>query len=264
MEAKAQTVVAVTVNGRLFGLVGIADAVKRDAAEAVALLRAQGIRPVMVTGDNERTARAVAAQVGIEEVWAQVLPGEKAAVVRELQAAGRRVLMVGDGINDAPALIQAEIGVAIGAGTDIAIESADVVLVGNRLSAIAEARDIGASSFRKTKQNLVIAFGFNSIGVLLAVSGLVGPVWAMVAMIFSASIVLANSFGARLGRGLAVDIARFLDHSALATLGMLQPKNLRRWAWGRRPAACASLVGLSFGLGAVWVLVLGAPLVSSI
>ena len=264
MEAKAQTVVAVAVNGRLLGLVGIADAVKPDAAEAVARLRTQGIRPVMVTGDNERTARAVAAQVGIDQVWAQVLPGEKAAVVRQLQDDGHRVLMVGDGINDAPALTQSDIGVAMGAGTDIAMESSDVVLVGNRLSAVVEARDIGAGSFRKTKQNLAIAFGFNGIGVPLAVTGLVGPVWAMLAMISSVSIVLANSFGARLSSGLAVSIARFFGRSAVATLGMVRPRQLRRWAWGRRSAAFAGLVGLSFGLGAVWVVVLGAPLVGRI
>ncbi len=137
----------------------------------------------------------MAAEVGIEEVFAEVLPGEKAARVRDLQDAGYRVAMVGDGINDAPALMQADIGIAIGAGTDIAIESADVVLVGERLAAVADAYHIGRSTYRKTIQNLWLAFAFNGIGVPLAVSGLVPPTWAMAAMVASVSIVLLNSFG---------------------------------------------------------------------
>jgi cation transport ATPase len=128
------------VGGELAGIVAIADAVKPDAREAVAQLRALGIRPVMLTGDAERTARAVAAEVGIEEVRARVLPQEKAERVRELQRAGARVAFVGDGINDAPALMQADVGIAIGAGTDIPIESSDVILIGGRLSAEAAAR----------------------------------------------------------------------------------------------------------------------------
>jgi Cu+-exporting ATPase len=152
----------------------------------------------MLTGDNQRAAATVAASVAITEYRAGLLPQDQAALVRELQAAGHRVVVVGDGINDAPALTQADIGIAMGAGTDIAIESADIVLTGSRLSAVADARDIGVSSFRKTKQNLAVALSFNGIGVPLAVTGLLAPVWAMIAMIASVSTVLANSFGARL------------------------------------------------------------------
>jgi heavy metal translocating P-type ATPase len=198
LEEAARTVVAVVVDGAVLGVIAIADPVKPDARRTVEELRRRGIAAVMLTGDNERTARAVAAQVGITEVRAQVLPDEKAAAVRELQAAGHRVAMVGDGINDAPALMQADVGIAIGAGTDIAIESSDVILVGERLSAVADAWDIGRNSYARTKQNLGIAFAFNGVGIPAATTGLVHPVWAMAAMVASVSMVLLNSFGVRL------------------------------------------------------------------
>ncbi len=196
--ALARTVVAVAIDGSLAGMVAVADAVKPDARQAIRRMRQEGLEPVMLTGDNWHTARAVAAEVGIDEIFAEVLPGEKAGKVRELQGQGLRVAMVGDGINDAPALMQADVGIAIGAGTDIAIEAADVVLVGERLTAIVDAYHIGGSSYRKTVQNLVLAFSFNGIGVPLAVSGLVPPIWAMVAMVASVSAVLINSFAGRL------------------------------------------------------------------
>jgi Cu+-exporting ATPase len=264
MEEAAQTVVAVARDGRLLGLLGIADAIKPDAAEAVRRLQAAGITPIMVTGDNPATARAVAKVVGIEAVHAGMLPDQKAQVVRELQGQGHKVVMVGEGINDAPALTQADIGIAMGAGTDIAIESADVVLVGNRLTAVADARDIGASSFHKTKQNLVIAFGFNGIGVPLAVTGLVQPTWAMIAMISSVSIVLANSFAARLSGGLARDIAGFLGRSGLSTLAKLAPAELRHWAVTARAGAVLATVALAFGIGVAFVVALGAPVVGGL
>ena len=198
LEEKGQTAVGVAREGDLVGLIGIADTIKEDAAEAIARMKAAGLIPVMITGDNERTARAVAVEVGIEEVLAQVLPEDKAARIRELQHEGRRVAMVGDGINDAPALTQADVGIAIGAGTDIAIESADVVIMGDRLGAVMDAHEIGKGSYTKTKQNLALAFSFNGIGVPLAVSGLVHPVWAMVAMISSVTGVLSNSFAGQL------------------------------------------------------------------
>jgi len=186
------------------GLIAIADTLKEDAREAIARMKAAGLEPIMITGDNERTARAVADAVGIEEVLAGVLPDEKAAKVRELQAAGMngrspaRVVMVGDGINDAPALMQADVGIAIGAGTDIAIESSDVILMGDRLGGVVDAYHIGRRSYRKTVQNLILAFAFNGIGVPAATTGLVHPVWAMLAMVLSVSAVLLNSFGGRL------------------------------------------------------------------
>lgn len=171
---------------------------KPDARETVARLREMGVEAVMLTGDNHRTARAVAREAGITEFRAQVLPQDKAEAVRALQRQGYRVAMVGDGINDAPALMQADVGIAIGAGTDIAIESADVVLVGHRLTAVVEAFSIGRLSYRKSVQNLALAFSFNGIGVPLAVTGLVHPAWAMIAMAASVTAVLTNSFAGKL------------------------------------------------------------------
>ncbi len=198
MQAAGNTVIAVAVDGKVAALIAIADQLKADARETVERLRAAGLDPVMLTGDNARTARAVAERVGISEYRAEVLPQDKAATVRDLQRQGYRVAMVGDGINDAPALMQADVGIAIGAGTDIAIESADVVLIGERLGAVVDAYHIGKASYRKTAQNLTLAFAFNGIGVPLAATGLVHPVWAMIAMAASVSIVLINSFAGRL------------------------------------------------------------------
>ncbi len=198
MQQSGYTVVVVAVDGRPAALIAIADQLKPDARQAIERMRGLGLEPVMLTGDNARTARAVAEQVGIEEFYAQVLPQDKAARVRELQHKGYRVAMVGDGINDAPALMQADVGIAIGAGTDIAIESADVVIIGERLGAVVDAYLISRASVRKTVQNLTLAFTFNGVGVPLAVTGLVHPVWAMIAMVASVSTVLTNSFGGRL------------------------------------------------------------------
>jgi len=198
MQAEAQTVIAVVVEDELAAVVSIADPLKPDARDAVDRLREAGLEPVMLTGDNRRTAAAVARRLGIGEVHAEVLPAQKAERIRALQRDGTRVAMVGDGINDAPALMQADVGIAIGAGTDIAIESADVVLVGERLTAVVDAIDIGRASYRKTVQNLALAFSFNGIGVPLATTGLVHPVWAMIAMAASVTAVLTNSFAGRL------------------------------------------------------------------
>ena len=200
MQGEGKTAVVVAHDKTALGLIAITDAIKPDAAEAVALLQKQNIEVIMLTGDNRSTAESVAAQVDINRVFAEMLPGDKAGTLRDLQADGHRVIMVGDGINDAPALMQADVGMAIGAGTDIAIESADIVLTGERLTAVVDAIDIGRSSYRKTVQNLWIAFTFNGIGVPLAVTGLVRPGWAMAAMVASVSLVLLNSFGGRLVR----------------------------------------------------------------
>ncbi len=198
MQAGGNTVIALALDGDLSALLAIADQIKPDAIEAIARLREAGLEPVMLTGDNSRTARAVAEKVGISEYRAEVLPQEKAEAVRELQRRGYRVAMVGDGINDAPSLMQADVGIAIGAGADIAIESADIVLVGERLGAVVDAFHIGKASYRKTVQNLSLAFAFNGIGVPLAVTGLLHPVWAMIAMAASVTAVLTNSFAGRL------------------------------------------------------------------
>ena len=197
-EARAHTAVLLAVDGKPAAVLALADTLKADACEAVSALRQKGVTPLLVTGDNRLTAETIARQAGIDSVHAEILPQDKAGIVRELQAQGRRVAMVGDGINDAPALTQADVGIAIGAGTDIAIESSDVVLVGARIGAVGEAIGIGAISYRKTVQNLWLAFFFNGIGVPLATTGLVHPSWAMIAMALSVSAVLANSFGGRL------------------------------------------------------------------
>ncbi len=194
LQSEGKTVVVIGRNGRAAGLISISDTVKEDAESLVSSLKLHGLQPVMLTGDNRRTVEKVASQVGIIQVYAEVLPWEKSDIVHQLQQKGDRVIMVGDGINDAPALMQADIGIAIGAGTDIAIEAADIILTGSRLSAITEAFIVGRSSYRKTVQNLWIAFSFNGIGVPLAASGLVQPVWAMAAMVASVSLVLINSF----------------------------------------------------------------------
>lgn len=194
LQESGNTVVGVVEDGVLLGFIAIADTIKTDARVAVKRLEALGITPVMLTGDNMYTARAVAQAVGIREVRADTLPDEKAVEIRKLQQGGHRVMMVGDGINDAPALSQADVGVALGAGTDIAIEAADVVIMGEHLTTVAEAISIGRNSYRKTAQNIALAFSFNGVGIPLAISGLIGPSWAMLAMVTSVSVVLANSF----------------------------------------------------------------------
>jgi Cu+-exporting ATPase len=202
LEEQGLTVVGVARDGELLGLVGIGDQIKTDAAETIQRMKDAGITPVMITGDNRRTAHAVAGEVGIERVLAEVLPDDKAEEIRRLQQEGRRVAMVGDGINDAPALTQADVGFAIGAGTDIAIESADIVIMSERLGAVMEAHEIGVRSYKRTKENLMLAFAFNGIGVPAATTGFVHPVWAMVAMVASVTAVLGNSFRGRMLRRL--------------------------------------------------------------
>jgi len=211
LQERGLTVAGVARDGALLGVIGIGDTVKADAAETVRRMREAGITPVMLTGDNERTAQAVAGEVGINRVLADILPDGKRAEIGRLQDAGHRVAMVGDGINDAPALTQADVGIAIGAGTDIAIESADVVLLGDRLGGVMDAHEIGRESYRKTKQNLAIAFSFNGVGVAAATTGLVHPVFAMIAMVLSVSAVLANSFGGRLLSGEGIDTEFAVD-----------------------------------------------------
>jgi heavy metal translocating P-type ATPase len=196
LERSGRTVIAIGRDDQLLGVIALDDELRDDAAEAIVGMKEAKLIPVLVTGDNLRAAQRVAAQLGIEEVHAEVLPGQKAEIIRELQKRGR-VAMVGDGINDAPALMQADVGVAMGAGTDIAIESADIIIVSNRLTAILTARNISRWSYRKTKQNLVLAFLFNGIGIPAAATGLVYPVWAMIAMALSVSTIFINSLWGR-------------------------------------------------------------------
>jgi heavy metal translocating P-type ATPase len=192
LEAAGRTVIGVVRNGRALGIIALGDAIRSDAVRAVAGLREAGLKPILVTGDNERAARSVARELGIEEVHAGILPQEKAAIVRQLQA-DARVAMVGDGINDAPALMQADVGIAMGGGTDIAIESADIIILSNRLDALPVAREISRHSYGKMVQNVVLAFLFNGIGIPVAATGLIYPVWAMVAMAVSVTAIFINS-----------------------------------------------------------------------
>jgi P-type Cu+ transporter len=197
LEAAGRTVVAVARAGRPLGVIALGDELRPDAAAAVAALRAAGLVPVLVTGDNQRAAELVAARLGIDQVHARVLPEHKATLVRHHQQEHGRVGFVGDGINDAPALMQADVGIAMGAGIDIAIESADIIIVGNRLGLILVAREISRRAYRTTRQNVVLAFLFNGIGIPAAATGLVRPVWAMVAMAASVTTIFGNSLWGR-------------------------------------------------------------------
>ena len=199
-----KTPLFVAGNGALLGVVAVADVVKRDSAAAVAALRSMGCEVVLLTGDNRRTADAIARQVGVSRVIAQVLPQDKARVVRELQASGGRVAMVGDGINDAPALVTADVGLAIGAGTDVAIESADIVLMKNSLMDVADAVSLSRATLRNIRQNLFWAFFYNSVGIPVAAGALypawgltLNPMLAAAAMSLSSVCVVGNALRLR-------------------------------------------------------------------
>ena len=191
LAGEGRTVVHVAVDGRPAALIAIADAPRESARDAVAALKELGLRPVMLTGDNRATAERIAAEVGIDDVLADVLPGDKAAKVAELQGEGRRVTMVGDGVNDAPALAQAEVGIAIGAGTDVAIETADVVLMRSDPLDVAIAISIGRGTVRKMRQNLGWAIGYNSLALPIA-AGVFEP-WGLTLRPEIAAISMSGS-----------------------------------------------------------------------
>ena len=197
---EARTVVFVAVNGKAVALAAVADPIKDGTPEAIAALKRENIRIVMLTGDSERTARAVARQLGIDEVFSEVLPGDKVDHVKRLQSSGHKVAMAGDGINDAPALAQADVGIAMGTGTDIAMESADVTLVKGDLRGIARAVALSHATMRNIKQNLVFAFGYNALGIPIAAGVLypafgvlLSPIFAAAAMALSSVSVVMNA-----------------------------------------------------------------------
>jgi Cu+-exporting ATPase len=205
LSRQAKTPVMLAVNGQLVGILAIADPIKSDSKAAVSRLKAQGVKVIMLTGDNRSTAEAVADQVGIDQIIAEVLPDAKANEVKKLQAEGFRVAMVGDGINDAPALAQADVGMAIGTGTDIAIESADLTLMRGSLHGIADGMQISRLTVRNIKQNLLGAFIYNSIGIPLAAGvlfpltgWLLNPAFAGAAMALSSVTVVSNANRLRL------------------------------------------------------------------
>jgi len=193
LENQAKTAMFVAIDQKVSGIIAVADQVKEDSKKAIAALKKYGLEPVMITGDNERTAKAIAGEVGINRVIANVLPDEKASEVKRLQENGETVAMVGDGINDAPALTQAHVGIAIGTGTDVAIESGDIVLVQGDLSAVVKAVKLSHATFKKIRQNLFWAFFYNVVMVPLAILGMMHPVLAEIAMAFSSINVVTNS-----------------------------------------------------------------------
>jgi len=203
LAEQGKTPLFAAANGSLAGLLAVADKIKPSSATAVARLQSMGLEVYMLTGDNEKTARAIAAQAGITHVLAEVLPGDKAAQVAKLQAAGQRVAMVGDGINDAPALAQANIGIALGTGTDVAMESADLVLMRGDLNDVPAALTLSRKTMRNIKQNLFWAFGYNVLGIPIAAgllylltdnpALLLSPLVAAAAMSLSSVSVLANA-----------------------------------------------------------------------
>lgn len=192
-EAQGKTAMMIAYEGKVQGIVAVQDTVKPSAKDAIDELKAMGIEVIMLTGDNTRTAQAIASEVGIAEVIAEVLPEDKAEKVKALQAQGRKVAMVGDGVNDAPALALSDIGIAIGTGTEVAIEAADVTILGGELTLIPEAIKLSHATIRNVKQNLGFAFGYNVIGIPFAALGLLAPWIAGLAMALSSVSVVSNA-----------------------------------------------------------------------
>src|SRR5262249_10579890 len=195
LRGDGQTVMLAAIDGKAAGLLGVADPIRASTPEAIRLLHADGLRIIMLTGDSQATAQAVARKLGIDEVIAEVLPQDKINVVKRLQQEGRIVVMAGDGINDAPALAQANVGIALGTGTDVAMEGAGVTLVHGDLRAIARARRLSRATVQTMRQNLFLAFIYNVVSVPVAAGVLyplilISPIWASAAMSLSSLSVV--------------------------------------------------------------------------
>ena len=193
LESEGKTAMLVAVDNKYAGMVAVADTIKDTSKEAVFRLKQMGIDVIMITGDNQRTAHAIAQQVGIDHVLAEVLPEGKAEEVKKLQAQGKIVAMVGDGINDAPALATADVGIAIGTGTDIAMEAADMTLMRGELTSITDAIYMSRKTMTNIKQNLFWALGYNTLGIPIAALGLLAPWVAGAAMALSSVSVVLNA-----------------------------------------------------------------------
>ena len=204
LRDEGQTIIFLAVEGQAAGLIGVTDAIKPSAKQAIDQLHRQGIEVIMMTGDNRTTAEAVAEQLGIDQVFAEVMPEDKAAKIKELQVQGKIVAMAGDGVNDAPALAQANVGIAFASGTDVAIESADITLLRPDLNGILKARNLSRATMKNIRQNLFFAFAYNIVGVPIAAGVLfpflgllLSPMIASAAMTFSSVSVIANALRLR-------------------------------------------------------------------
>jgi Cu+-exporting ATPase len=207
LRSLGKTVMYAAIDGQLAGIIAVADPIKETTPKALAELRAEGIHIIMVTGDEEKSARAIANQLDISDIRASVLPAGKAEIIKDLQNEGYKVAMAGDGVNDAPALAQADVGVAMGTGADVAMESAGITLVLGELNAIVRARKLSTATMRNIKQNLFLAFIYNGLGVPVAAGVLypffgilLSPIIAAAAMSMSSSSVVSNALRLRISK----------------------------------------------------------------
>jgi len=241
LAGEGKTVIAVARAQRVIGLIALQDTARRDAAGVIAKLREHGLRTVMLTGDSVPVADAIARKLRIDEVRAELLPAQKVAAIEALQSQNRKVLMVGDGINDAPALAQANVGVAIGAGTDVAIESAGVILTGDRLDGVINALILGKAAYRTMTGNVIVAVIFNIIGMILAAIGLVSPALAIGLMIVSIFAILLNTLRIRAMRLERVAVS---EEAPLAELEFLVPNLVCEGCAQKISAALKSMPGV--------------------